>query len=178
MARSDADSQLDTAVTFSALVRRFAEVIAGGNATGLDLLRELRSALADLYAEGPRLPDLPPINGPRARIKLIPESDQEEITASLERQLPREIYWSGLLPLTYLTVGDAGVTQLAEDLCEIYAWLTPGLVLFDANGPIREVVAWWANWETTWGTPTVRCLKILHEVITDLELDIYGNLGK
>jgi len=146
------------------LVRRFVAVI-DGDLAGLELLRELRVALADMYAAGPRLPELPSMCPPEGHVEPVTESKQAALVASVESRLPREMYWSGLLPLTYLTVGDAGVKQFADDLREIYFWLAPGF------GRNHATVG---DWQSYWGMPTVRCLAVLHEVIGDLEMNLYG----
>jgi hypothetical protein len=84
------------------------------------------------------------------------------------------MYWSGLLPLTYLTVEYVGVNQFAEDVVDIYGWLAPGLSVLSTS--INEAHGWWFNgWDIYWGSPTVRCLDVLQEVIVDLEMNLYGD---
>jgi hypothetical protein len=172
-ALADMTSEPDSVLEFASAVREFVDVIEG-DVAGLQLLRDLRRGLADLYAAALRLPEPP--RGKRAgqNIELVTESKGAAIMTSLEMRLPKKMYWSALLPLTYETVGDFGVNELADEVREIYGWLVPGLALMERNGPRAEVEDWWANWEVSWGWPGVRCMAILHEVITDLEMNIYG----
>jgi hypothetical protein len=36
------------------------------------------------------------------------------------------------------------------------------------------LLRWWGSWETDWGNTAVRTLTVLHEVIVDLDMKIYG----
>jgi hypothetical protein len=159
---------------FAGLARRWVEIIDGAM-KGLELLIALRQAMTLLYAAGLQLPEAPAREPTNRRIRLTPEARQAEVVAALEARLPHEMYWSALLPLTYLTVGNTGVTQFADDLREIYTLLEPGLELFDDSGITTEVVDSWSNGDYSWGPPTIRCVHILHEVINDLRMNLYGN---
>ena len=80
------------------------------------------------------------------------------------------MYWSALLPLTYKTVGNAGVKQLAEDLVEVCGWLAPGLRLLETASATSQLEdCWFGTWDVSWGITSIRCISILHEVINDLE---------
>lgn len=164
----------DAVRTFAPLVRQYADVIDGAT-SDLSLCKEIRSALTDLYAAAIHAPDPSPVTAGRGTIELVPASKRSEIEAALVSRLPREMYWSALLPRDYLTVGDLGVNTMAEYLQDIYSWLVPGLVLFDIAGATPELKDWWfGSWEVNWGRSAVRCMDILHEVITDLTMNLYG----
>lgn len=157
---------------FAKDVRIFTDVVEGRTAD-LSLCRELRSVLTDLYAAAVHAPELAPTKG--QNIPLVEHAARDEIEASLRQRLPREMYWTALLPATYETVGDLGVNTMADFLQEIYGWLVPGLSLFEREGPAPEVAAWWfSGWEVHWGSAAVRCIAILHEVIDDLAINLYG----
>jgi hypothetical protein len=158
---------------FASLARRWVEIIEG-DLKGLELLIALRQAMTLLYAAGLQLPEGPEKEPTNRRVRLTPEAKQAEVVASLDARLPPEMYWSALLPLTYLTVGNTGVTQFADDQREIYTLLEPGLELFDDSGITVELVDWWSDGDYSWGPPTIRCVHILHEVITDLRMNLYG----
>src|SRR5437667_2390112 len=68
----------------------------------------------------------------------LPEDGWQQIFNDLLRRLPRELYWSALLPLTYETVGDQGVRLLSEDLADIYCSLENGLRLQRTGGLLRS----------------------------------------
>jgi len=138
------------------------------------MLRRLREVLADLYAMGPRLPDYAPFAAPVREFVSLADDRWLEIFNDLVRRLPRPLYWSALLPLTYETVGDRGARQLAEDLADIYRNLENGFRLQRAGGTAQELLQWWGSWETDWGRTVVRTIGILHEVIVDLDMRIYG----
>lgn len=161
-------------LTFVSLVRQWIGIIRG-DMSGLELLLALRRAMTLLYAAGLQLPEAPEGKATERQLRLTPEPERAEVVASLEARLPHEMYWSALLPLTYLTVGNAGVVQFADNLGDIYADLEPGLKLFDDSGITDELVDWWSDSDYSWGPPTIRCLPILHEVITDLRMNLYGN---
>ncbi len=153
---------------FGALVRSYVGVL-DGDVRGLGLLRDLRTALTDLYAAAIHVSPAPPRSGDGS-IHLLEDSRRVEIEASLQRRLPPEMYWSALLPLTYKTVGNAGVKQLAEDLVEVCGWLAPGLRLLETASPTSQLEDWWfGTWDVSWGITSIRCISILHEVINDLE---------
>jgi hypothetical protein len=160
-------------LTFAGLARRWVEII-DGDIQGLELLVALRRAMTLLYAGGLQLPERPEQKPTDRRVRLTPEAKQAEVVASLEARLPPEMYWSTLLPLTYLTVGNAGVMQFADELREIYANVEPGLELFDDSGITTELVDWWSDSDYSWGPPTIRCIHILHEVIVDLRMNLYA----
>ncbi len=160
-------------LTFAGLARRWVEII-DGDMLGLGLLIALRQAMTLLYGAGLQLPERPRQKPTDRRVRLTPEARQAEVVASLEARLPPEMYWSALLPLTYLTVGNAGVTQFADELREIYTELAPGLELFDDSGITTELVDWWSDGDYSWGPPTIRCIQILREVIVDLRMNLYG----
>ncbi len=134
----------------------------------------LRQAMTLLYAAGLQLPERPEQKPTDRRVRLTPEAKQAEVEASLEARLPPEMYWSALLPLTYLTVGNSGVVQFVDELREIYTNVEPGLELFDDSGITTELVNWWSDGDYSWGPPTIRCIQILHEVIIDLRMNLYG----
>ena len=168
----DAD---DLAVaTFVPLASRYVEIVQNQDLAGLPLLKELRQILADLYAMGPRLPDHAPFHDQMRQFETLPEDGWQQIFGDLLRRLPSELYWSALLPLTYETVGDRGVRQLSEDLADIYGELENGLRLKRAGGTSQELLRWWSSWETDWGATAIRTLRVLHEVISDLDMNIYG----
>jgi hypothetical protein len=108
------------------------------------------------------------------QFETLPEGGWRQIFNDLLRRLPRELYWSALLPLTYETVEDRGVRQLSEDLADIHSWLENGLRLQRTGGTSQELLRWWGSWETDWGNTAVRTLTVLHEVIVDLDMKIYG----
>ena len=169
---ADAD---DIAVAaFVPLASRYVLIVQNQDLVGLPLLKELRQVLADLYAMGPRLPDHAPFHDPMRQFETLPEGGWQQIFNDLLRRLPRELYWSALLPLTYETVEDRGVRQLSEDLADIHSWLENGLRLQRNGGTSQELLRWWGSWETDWGNTAVRTLRVLHEVIVDLDMKIYG----
>ena len=113
-------------LTFAGLARNWVEIIEG-DVQGLELLIALRHAMTLLYAAGLQLPEKPEQKPADRRVRLTPGAKQAEVVASLEARLPPEMYWSALLPLTYLTVGKVGVTQFADELREIYTNVEPGV---------------------------------------------------
>ena len=164
MASVDADDL----VRFGQLVRRYVDVV-DGDVAGIDLLRQLRIALGDLYAMALHQP-APPRSERSGHLELVSNAKKGAVAASLERRLPSELYWSALLPRNYADVGDLGVKTLADALGTIYGWLAPGLGLLGKTGSDKELQQWWFEWEAYWGSPAVRCIAILHEVIVDLEM--------
>jgi Domain of unknown function (DUF5063) len=169
---SDADTAAVAA--FVPLAGRYIEIVQNQELVGLPLLKELRQVLADLYAMGPRLPDHAPFHDQMRHFETLPEDAWQRIFKDLVRRLPGELYWSALLPLTYETVKDQGVRQLSEDLADIYRWFEDGFRLRRGGGTSQELLRWWGDWETSWGGTAIRTLRILHEVIVDLEMKVYG----
>jgi Domain of unknown function (DUF5063) len=169
---SDADTSAVAA--FAPVAGRYVEIVQNKELVGLPLLKELRQVLADLYAMGPRLPDHAPFHDQMRHFETLPEGGWQQIFNDLLRRLPRELYWSALLPLTYETVEDRGVRQLSEDLADIYSLLENGLRLQRTGGTSEELLRWWGSWETGWGSTAVRTLRVLHEVVIDLDMKIYG----
>lgn len=159
---------------FVPLARRYVRIVSNQHLDGLGLLRELREVLADLYAIGPRLPDHAPYDDQLRPFETLPEDRWGQVFNDLARRLPTELYWSALLPLTYETVGDRGVRDLSEDLSDMYMTLENGFQLQRAGGTPGELLRWWGSWETNWGGTAVRTLGVLHEVIVDLDMKIYG----
>ena len=161
-------------VRFLPLARSYTSTVENQRLEGLPLLRELRQALADLYAFGPRLPDHAPFNASVRHFDGVTDDTWQAVFNDLLRRLPRPIYWSGLLPLTYENVGDRGASQLSEDLSDLYRTFDDGFRLQSAGGTGQELLQWWGSWETSWGNTAVRAIGVLHEVITDLDMKIYG----
>jgi uncharacterized protein DUF5063 len=159
---------------FVPVASRYVEIVQNQDLAGLPLLKELRQVLADLYAMGTRLPDHAPFRDSMPEFETLPEDDWQQIFNDLLRRLPRELYWSALLPLTYETVEDRGVRQLSEDLADMYSWLENGFRLQRAGGTSQELLRMWGSWETSWGSTAVRTLRVLHEVIVDLDMKLYG----
>jgi Domain of unknown function (DUF5063) len=175
MREASLDQEASDAIrAFAPLVRLYADVIDGAT-SDLALCKEIRAALTYLYAAAVHAPDPGPATPGRGTIELVPESKRFDVEAALESRLPQGMYWSALLPLDYLTVGDLGVKTIAEQLQDIYSGLVPGLALFKTAGATPELKDWWfGSWEVSWGPPAVRCMGILHEVITDLTMNLYG----
>jgi hypothetical protein len=158
--------------TFARLVARYVDVI-DGTVADLSLCRELRSALADLYAAAIHAEE--PTHVPPHSIDLVTQERRNSIELSLSTRLPSDLYWTALLPETYLTVGDLGIKTIAEDLQEVYSSLQPGLTLFASARARTELKDWWFGaWEVSWGSSAARCIDILHEVINDLSINLYG----
>jgi hypothetical protein len=168
------DADATAFAAFAPLATRYVEMVQNQDLVGLPLLKELRQVLADLYAMGPRLPDHAPFHDLMRQFVTLPEDKWQEIFSDLMSRLPRELYWSALLPLTYETVGDRGVRELSVDLADIYSWLENGFRLQRTGGTSQELLRWWSSWETTWGSTAVRTLRVLHEVIVDLDMKVYG----
>ena len=172
------DCAVDTAdeilTAFAVVARGFRQVIEDPALERVDLLRMLRVTMADLYATALRMPGRPPRTGVPRQFSLLPSDLWVAIRDELMRRLPHEMYWTALLPLTYETVADVGTRQMAEDLSDIYIDLGNGFQLQMAGGTSADVLDWWADWDVSWGATTVRCLAVLHEVIGDLAMGIYG----
>ena len=168
------DAQEAAIAEFTSLVIALKADVEDGSLAGLDLLRRLRSDLADLYAIGPRLPR------DRARDRPLPHFElgtQEAWAATkdgLVQRLPSQLYWTALLPRTYLTVGETGTQQLAAEVTDVLEYLEDGLRLEVAGTPRNQLDWWSGSWEVSWGGITIRVLTVLHEVINDLEGNIYG----
>jgi len=166
------DQDATAVATFAPLARRYVEIVSNQNLEGLPLLRQLREVLADLYAMGPRLPDHAPFDDSLRTFETLPTDRWQQVFNDLASRLPKELYWSALLPLTYVTVGDRGVRELSEDLSDIYMSLENGFRLQRAGGTPQELLRWWGSWETGWGSSAIRTLRVLHEVIVDLDMNI------
>jgi hypothetical protein len=168
------DADATAVAAFVPLASRYIAIVQNQELIGLPLLKELRQAIADLYAMAPRLPDHAPFHDPMRVFETLPEDGWQQIFNDLLRRLPRELYWSALLPLTYENVEDQGVRHLSEDLADIYSWLENGFRLQRVGGTSQDLLEWWGSWETDWGYAALRTLSVLHEVIVDLDMKMYG----
>jgi len=168
------DADATAVAAFAPLASRYIAIVQNPELIGLPLLKELRQTIADLYAMAPRLPDHAPFHDPMRQFETLPEDGWQQIFNDLLRRLPSELYWSALLPLTYKNVEDQGVRQLSEDLADIYSWLENGFRLQRVGGTSQDLLEWWGSWETDWGYAAVRTLSVLHEVIVDLDMKMYG----
>jgi hypothetical protein len=159
MSSSPADERQIDAV-LAALVERCLELIRGDEPRGLDLIRELRKALADLYADLIRLPAL----GIYPAMTWLPGPDfpeREEMRSLLIQRLPAGLYWSALRPLTWETVGDTGGGLVADALLGLRQELMLNS-LPKAPSLLRDEVP-------SLGGPILAVLTILQELASDLE---------
>ncbi len=143
------DADATAVAAFVPLASRYIAIVQNQELIGLPLLKELRQAIADLYAMAPRLPDHAPFHDPMRKFETLPEDGWHQIFNDLVRRLSRELYWSALLPLAYETVKDQGVRQLSEDLADIYRWFEDGFRLRRGGGTSQELLQWWGDWETS-----------------------------
>ena len=109
--------------------------------------------------------------GEYPRITFDTEDAGEAVFDELARRLPPQLYWSDLLPLTWETVGDAGVRQLATLVSEAYGHAKFASLLWSAtdDDATRRY-----DWDSTFGIfiapRALRALAITHEVVRDLEM--------
>jgi hypothetical protein len=116
---------------FSRLVVTLKADVEEQRLAGLALLRRLRVDLADLYAMGPLLPRDP---GPdNSHFDAVSEEWWITTGVGLAKRLSSHMYWTVLLPLTCLTVGDAGTELLAAPRLGCVA---RALIRADINGVV------------------------------------------
>lgn len=152
-------------------VERFVSAVEDVSLAGVPLLRRLRVDLADLIYLGLHYDYAGQARGEYPRIIFDTEDAGEAVFDELARRLPPQLYWSDLLPLTWETVGDAGVRQLATLVSEAYGHAKFASLLWSAtdDDATRRY-----DWDSTFGIfiapRALRALVITHEVVRDLEM--------
>ncbi len=149
------------------LARRYVALTQGVEPRGLELLRQLREVLADLYAALVKLPGLGIEPAPTTGILAV-TPDDAPVQSGLAARIPPGLYWSSLLPLTWETVGDRGVQQLAENLTDIRHRLRTSLESRDGGHHQHSLLALQLEVPDLCRS-ILEALTILHEVVTDLE---------
>ena len=160
MSPASDDGHVDAVL--AARVQRCLDLIEGEEPEGLDLLRQLRLAFTDLYAALIKLPGM----GIYPAMTWLPRTDSQRRDETVTRnqliqRLPVELYWSALGPLTWETVGDAGVQVVADGLLHLHGELRPN------ERPIRPSIL--QDEVPTLGGPILALLTILQELVSDLE---------
>ena len=152
-------------------VERFVSDVEDLPLAGVPLLLRLRVALADLIYLGLHYDSAGQARGEYPRITFDNEDAAEAVYDELVRRLPSQIYWSDLLPLTWETVDDACVRQLATLVSDAYGHAKFASLLWRAtdDDATRRY-----DWDSTFGIfiapRALRALAITHEVVCDLEM--------
>jgi hypothetical protein len=165
----DPTSATSSDADLASILRRYVSLIDEDDSVGLVFLRDLRETLADMYAVMVKLPaeGISPSSGMRWQ----PDPAEDPAFARLLERLPAALYWSALRPLTWETVGDQGVRDLAGPLIDVVRtsrdlWETAKADLEKSMSVLPHVAAF--EFEDV-GRPILEALTILQEVVTDLD---------
>ncbi len=131
--------QPPTVERLASWVELYLSLVKEDEPRGLALLRAMRQAVADLYAAMVGLRGSG--DAPALRSREPASAEREvDIHSRLLARLPRELYWSALLPLTWKSVGDVGNQQLAERLLDIFRDLMTIPITPDAGADPASVI--------------------------------------
>jgi hypothetical protein len=142
-------------------MRLYVSLIEAEEPRGLALLREFRTVLARLYATLVEFPAQGPSMTTHTRGSA---PDVAHVESELIGRLPTGLYWSALRPLTWDTVGDRGVRDLAEALVDVWSWVKPMVDVSEAaflNGLEFDM--------SDICRPLLVGLTILQELVIDLD---------
>jgi hypothetical protein len=147
---------------------RYISLLKDQDPREFELLAQCQVALADLYALLVRVPDLGMSLAMTSPVDPLPLPDEGDIEPHVAGRLPAELYWSALRPLTWETVGDVGLKQLALSLVGIWRVLNRIAPTSATDSP-DCVLHRFALEKDDLVQLTLDALTVLHEVVTDHE---------
>jgi hypothetical protein len=144
----------------------YLQLIAGDSPRDLVLLRQLRGALADLYAALVRVPLLGWVPATTTWQEHV-ETTDAHLEHRLLFRLPSGLYWSALRPLTHANVANTGSHRLAQTLGYIAGLLERTLFADGGTAPAGVLYGLGLEMDELM-PPILWALTVIEEVVLDL----------